>query len=244
MNVAVLAETDSIIGGHVISSLLKAGVPIAVVIIDQKAAAPRDHAIHFQRTGGKLPPVDLKQACGGQVPQIYVPDHNGSDGIAVLREMKIDIAVNGGTPRVLKSGMLSVLSSGVLNCHPGLLPSFRGSSAVEWALFLNEPIGNTVHLMDERIDEGPILRRGPIVVPHGSSYQDVRVQVFRSGFDLLADVCADFASGRLRLSDAQPQEGGRYFRPIDDVSLQDAIRRLESGRFTGGSPLGKALMES
>lgn len=44
-----------------------------------------------------------------------------------------------------------------MNCHPGLLPKFRECTCVEWAVYLDEEVGNTVHFMNEKIDEGPII---------------------------------------------------------------------------------------
>ena len=72
--------------------------------------------------------------------------YSDSEGVDKFYQ-KIDLLVNAGTPRILKSNLLKAPSIGVINCHPGILPDFRGCTCVEWAIYLDQPIGNTVHLI-------------------------------------------------------------------------------------------------
>lgn len=55
----------------------------------------------------------------------------------------------------------SILSKNVcVNIHYSLLPKYRGFHSTVWAILNNEPLlGVTVHLMDEYIDNGPILHQ-------------------------------------------------------------------------------------
>ena len=49
----------------------------------------------------------------------------------------------------------------IVNVHPSLLPAFPGTHAIEQALAAGvETTGVTVHLVDEGIDSGPVLRAG------------------------------------------------------------------------------------
>ena len=48
----------------------------------------------------------------------------------------------------------------IVNVHPSLLPAFPGMHAVKDALEANvEQTGVTIHLVDEGLDTGPVLRR-------------------------------------------------------------------------------------
>jgi methionyl-tRNA formyltransferase len=60
---------------------------------------------------------------------------------------------------ILKKDVLKQFEIGVLNCHAGILPHFRGMDVIEWPYLLNRPndVGATVHFMSEGIDEGKIL---------------------------------------------------------------------------------------
>ena len=75
--------------------------------------------------------------------------------IEELRRIGPDVIVtNAGIipPEVIASARI-----GVLNCHPGILPEFRGCNTVAWAIYTDRPVGMTVHLMEEGIDTGPVL---------------------------------------------------------------------------------------
>jgi len=63
-------------------------------------------------------------------------------------------SVPGGT--ILRK---EILNSGkrFIHVHPGLLPMVRGSTAIYYSLLLEGKLGATVILMEEKIDEGPVL---------------------------------------------------------------------------------------
>ena len=45
----------------------------------------------------------------------------------------------------------------VLNAHPGIIPAVRGLDAFRWAIYDGQPVGVTLHFIDERIDEGTVV---------------------------------------------------------------------------------------
>ncbi len=45
----------------------------------------------------------------------------------------------------------------IINCHSGLIPLIRGLDAFKWAILQNQPLGNTLHYIDERVDLGKII---------------------------------------------------------------------------------------
>ncbi|MFI6041104.1 methionyl-tRNA formyltransferase [Nocardia sp. NPDC051321] len=69
---------------------------------------------------------------------------------------------------------------GTLNVHDSLLPKYAGFSPLIWALINGEPqVGVTAHMMDERLDAGPIVAQ--VAVPVGA--QDRTVDLFRRTVD-------------------------------------------------------------
>ena len=52
----------------------------------------------------------------------------------------------------------------IINAHGGIIPLTRGLDSFKWAIYNNDPIGNTLHLIDEQVDKGQILaiRNTPI----------------------------------------------------------------------------------
>lgn len=45
----------------------------------------------------------------------------------------------------------------IINCHSGLIPLRRGLDSFKWAVLNNEPIGNTLHFIDSKVDFGKII---------------------------------------------------------------------------------------
>ncbi|MFI5781905.1 methionyl-tRNA formyltransferase [Nocardia sp. NPDC051570] len=61
---------------------------------------------------------------------------------------------------------------GTLNIHDSLLPKYAGFSPLIWALINGDPqVGVTAHLMDERLDAGPIVAQ--VAVPVGPADRTV-----------------------------------------------------------------------
>lgn len=86
-----------------------------------------------------------------------------------------DVVEGGGAKGVVLAGFMRILASSfvdrfpgrVLNIHPSLLPAFPGAHAVEAALDHGVKVtGVTVHIVDEKVDNGPIVAQVPVdVVP-------------------------------------------------------------------------------
>jgi methionyl-tRNA formyltransferase len=75
-----------------------------------------------------------------------------------LQEIQPDLAVFTGGG-IIRESILTKCGHGVINCHEGILPYYRGRSTIEWPILLNDfnNIGISTHLMTKNIDEGPIL---------------------------------------------------------------------------------------
>lgn len=240
--IGVLATSDGILAGRFVEALLAAGCHIDALLLDAKPTSVRDTAIHADRTGDALLPIPLHTFEARAIPAYLVSSHNAEACIALVHRLELDWLVNAGTPRLLSAEALAAPRCGVLNCHPGLLPAFRGASAVEWAIYLNEPVGNTVHLMSPVVDEGPILMQRAIEVATGASYRDVRIATYTHGFALMAEAVHAIQAGVRTLSDFRAQGRGRTFRPIDPSRLAAAKRRLAERRYDGTIPLGDTPM--
>jgi methionyl-tRNA formyltransferase len=229
LNFAILAGAGDPLTGYYLRAMSARGLRSAAVIVDEKAITVKDLTIFEERTEGRLPPLPYSDAF--QTPFHFVANHNGSDTFELVRKLGVSFLVSAGTPRILKSPMLTVTPLGVLNCHPGLLPAFRGCSCVEWAIYQDEPVGVSVHRMSEGIDEGPILLRRTIEIEPSDHYADVRVKVYLGACDALAEATHGLATAQLDDADFAPQQGGRYFAPMDLNKLETVKKKLLDGRY-------------
>lgn len=77
-----------------------------------------------------------------------------------LEEHGVDLVVCAGYMHLLTGAFLSRFPNRVVNVHPSLLPQFPGVGAIEAALAAGvETTGVTVHVVDEGVDTGPVLRQ-------------------------------------------------------------------------------------
>ena len=111
-------------------------------------------------------------------PYYFFENHNNNDVINFIKHQNTDLIINLGTPRILKNKILKSSKIGVLNCHPGILPFYRGCNCVEWALLNKDIIGNTCHLMTEKIDEGPIIYKKYLKYSNRDNYYEIRARIY------------------------------------------------------------------
>jgi len=82
-----------------------------------------------------------------------------------LEEHGVDFVVLAGYMHLLTKRFLDRFPERIVNVHPSLLPAFPGAHAIDDALAAGvETTGVTVHVVDEGIDSGPILRQEQIPI--------------------------------------------------------------------------------
>jgi methionyl-tRNA formyltransferase len=103
-----------------------------------------------------------------------------------LENQSYDICIQGGTG-ILKENLINKFLIGILNFHPGDLPSYRGCSAPEWQLYEGNPIISTCHLIDDGIDTGPVFDK-KILELNLKSYEDFRASIYPATAKFVVEV--------------------------------------------------------
>jgi phosphoribosylglycinamide formyltransferase-1 len=82
-----------------------------------------------------------------------------------LEEHGVELVVLAGYMHLLTKPFLDRFPERIVNVHPSLLPAFPGMNAIQAALDANvEDTGVSVHLVDEGLDTGPVLRQEAVAV--------------------------------------------------------------------------------
>jgi phosphoribosylglycinamide formyltransferase 1 len=82
-----------------------------------------------------------------------------------LERHDVELVVLAGYMHLLTKTFLDRFPDRIVNVHPSLLPAFPGAHAIEDALAAGvEQTGVTIHLVDEGLDSGPILRQEAVAV--------------------------------------------------------------------------------
>ncbi len=106
---------------------------------------------------------------------------NGRDSISGSN----DIFVIGG------AGILDTAFANdkpVVNAHPGIIPITRGLDSFKWAIYNNNPLGNTLHLIDNEIDRGKILQIEYTPVFSSDSLETLARRHYELEINMLANV--------------------------------------------------------
>lgn len=232
LRIGLLSTIQAPFLGYIVRELAHLGISIDAVFLDMKPQTEKDRAIYEERTAGQLPPLGLEQFESLKIPFYIVSNHSSLACANLVRGLELDLLVNAGTPRILKPVILEAPTVGVLNCHPGLLPKFRGCTCVEWAIYLDEPVGNTVHFMNVAIDEGPIIIQEGVPIGKADSYAEVRVKVYQHACALLARGVQKVVMDELSPARMLPQGPGQYFGVIDQNKMACVVKKLERGEYS------------
>ncbi len=77
---------------------------------------------------------------------------------------------------LIRESILELSGQGVVNCHMGILPPYRGMDVVEWPILEghSDRTGLTIHFMAKGLDEGDILAMYP--APRGETQDIVQLR--------------------------------------------------------------------
>ena len=167
-----------------------------------------------------------------------VAAHNGAECQELLRELRPDIIAVYGTG-IIKRPVISLAGTAILNMHTGLSPRYRGSDTIFWSLHNEEPewVGVTVHVLDEGVDSGPVIRTGRPEIAADDHEDSLFCKAVMVGAPLYVEAIFQvFAEGVTQ--PPQRLEEGRTYRFVDrTVAAERRVRRLlKNGmlrRYTG-----------
>lgn len=97
-----------------------------------------------------------------------ITDANSPDFVQRLRAARARLGVVAGFSTILGPTVHSAPDLGMINCHAGRLPQYRGGSPLNWQIMNGEPqAGISVLKVDDGIDSGDVLAEA--LVPIGES---------------------------------------------------------------------------
>ena len=92
------------------------------------------------------------------VPVHDAADVNSEEFRAHLRDLGVELIVSISGTQFYGRKLRAMIPRGIINCHGALLPKYRGMMPSFWTLAHGETEGGvTVHFVDHKIDNGPIV---------------------------------------------------------------------------------------
>ena len=148
--------------GSNLQALLEASLPVAAVASNRKDA----YALTRARAAG-VPTATFSLDCHA--------DREERDLVMAtwLEEHGVDLVVLAGYMHLLTRPFLDRFPGRIVNVHPSLLPAFPGLNAIQAALDAKvEKTGVTIHLVDEGLDTGLVLRQEEVPVEPEQSLEE------------------------------------------------------------------------
>jgi phosphoribosylglycinamide formyltransferase-1 len=165
--------------GTNLQALIDAGLPV--------------HAVASNRPG--IPALDRASAAGIPWAVFELDGEREARDLAMaawLEERGAQLVVLAGYMQLLTSAFLDRFPGRIVNVHPSLLPSFPGLDAIERAVDAQvDTTGVTVHLVDEGVDTGPVLRQEPVSVePRETLEERIHAVEHRLLPEVVRELCA------------------------------------------------------
>lgn len=153
--------------------------------------------------------------------RVFLADINGFPSKkkfeeSILRELdKEDIGLIclAGYMRLLSPAFVSRYRQKIINIHPALLPSFKGTSAIKDALDYGVKVtGVTVHFVNEEVDAGPVIMQEAVRIEDNDTPETLERKIHTVEHRLYPEAVRLFLEGRLKLIGQRVQTEKRQER--------------------------------
>ncbi len=145
----------------------------------------------------QLAPCPLKAYAEGQALNVMVPEKVGTpESGAALAALKPDLFVVVAYGQYIPTRIIELAPYEAINVHPSLLPKYRGSAPIQWAIANGDrTTGVSIIRLAQKMDAGDILRQEtyPIAVTDTSGTLHDKLAVF--GAELLLKAIDDIRNG-------------------------------------------------
>ena len=118
----------------------------------------------------------------------------------ILKREKINLIVLAGFMRVVSPYLISKFKNRIINIHPSLLPAFSGKEAIARAYKYGVKVtGVTVHIVDEKVDRGPIIVQEALSIDPNWSLKRLEKEIHKVEHRLFPQVINYFVSGGVKV---------------------------------------------
>lgn len=191
MNIAVLCSGSGTNLQSIIDKTKAGSIPakIALVLSDKKDA----YALSRAKSSGietvVLNPGDYKTR-----------EDFDREAVKNLKKKDIGLVVLAGFMRLMSPYFIKEYKNKIMNIHPALLPSFKGTQGIRDALDYGAKVtGVTVHFVDEHLDNGPIILQRCVEIKESDTEETLLERVHKVEHELYPEAVKLFAEGRLRI---------------------------------------------
>ncbi len=151
---------------------------------------------------------------------------NSRNFYSIVRRLQPDVILVSGSDEIFKRDILDLPRIGCLNCHPSLLPAYRGPNPIYWAIRNGEKTtGVTFHLITERIDDGRIVYQKEILIDPSDTSVTLTVKCAVTAVEGI-----DFALKQFEKKEFVAASGRIASPYYPNIGFVDRLLNLQDGR--------------
>ena len=148
--------------------------------------------------GMKLVAPAVKEYAISNNIKVYQPEkvRKNVEFIEEIKSLKPDVIVVVAYGKILPKEILQIPKYGCINVHGSLLPKYRGSAPIQWAIIKGEEkTGITTMYMDEGMDTGDMLLKEEIDIDYNDTYGTLYEKLKKIGGNLIVETLDKIADG-------------------------------------------------
>ena len=147
---------------------------------------------------------------------------------SILSKHNIDLVVGAGYMRILTPAFVKKWYGKLINIHPAILPSFKGTNAQGDAFDYGVKIsGCTTHFVDEFMDHGPIILQAAVKVMPDDNKDSLAKRILDVEHQILPRTIDLFAQNRLKIK-------GRKVNILKGDSWIDKYKTIQNVLYSEG----------
>ena len=145
----------------------------------------------------KLQPTPVKEHAQAHGIPVFQPEKlRDGAALAILKELDPELIVVAAYGRFLPDDILALPPKGCINVHSSLLPKYRGSAPINWAILNGEKVtGVTIQRMVHDMDAGDILLQRAVRIGKTEDAAALYDRLAELGGELVVEAVAQIQAG-------------------------------------------------
>ena len=140
--------------------------------------------------GMKLIPCEVKEYAIEKNIKVYQPEklRENKEIVDILKNINPDVICVVAYGKIIPKEILEIPKYGCVNVHPSLLPQYRGSAPIQWAILNGDKeTGVTTMYLDEGMDSGDIILQTKTLIDKDETSGELWDRLSKIGAELLVE---------------------------------------------------------
>ena len=144
----------------------------------------------------------------------FVKSVNAKESIQKIQELRPSLIILNGT-RIVSKKVLRSIDAKFINTHLGITPLYRGVFGAYWAMVKKDykNIGTTIHLVDEGIDTGGIIKQVIVKPTTDDNFVTYPILQLGASLSLMKETIEQISQDQLMTISAPPGKSGLWSHP-------------------------------